>query len=309
MRLPGNDTSPLAKGESSAPPMDADTLGLASGLAMLGIHMASDLVGLARAGVLHELIVDAADHRNLEQHATEAVRVHTSVAAERVSRLSQANARAEAAELRVKELERQCAEAEAKRPVSLSLQIHPQLQRGGMAHARTQTPILTRNQASVSTQAPLPQEAAAAAKQQLQHYQQLEQRAQEEARATVLPLLQRSVHAAEAAERSALQKVQDTQKLLEAIGFTAERRAREAAAATADRAAAAEDRLAAFDERVAAAKASLVTARKFEVQLAVLCRSLSELEEENNGLEDTTIGLYDFWQRAKEGPCRRCSES
>ena len=104
--------------------MDADTLGLASGLAMLGIYVVSDLVELARAGVLHELIVTAADHQNLEQHATEAVRVHTSVAAERVSRLSQANARAEAAELRVKEVERQCVEAEAKRPVSLSLHFH-----------------------------------------------------------------------------------------------------------------------------------------------------------------------------------------
>jgi hypothetical protein len=167
------------------------------------------------------------------------------VAAERVSRLSQANARAEAAELRVKELERQCAEAEAKRPVSLSLQIHPQLKRGGMAHARTQTPILIKDQISVSTQAPSPQEAAAAAKQQRQLYHQLEERAQEQARDSVVPLLQRSVDAAEAAERSALQKVQDTKKLLEAIRCTAERRAREAAAATADRVAAAVDRAAA----------------------------------------------------------------
>ena len=94
-------------------------------------------------------------------------------------------------------------------PVSVAVQIHPQLKRGGMAHARTQTPILIRTQKSVSTQAPLKQEAAAA-RQQLQHYQQLEERAQEKAHAAVLPLLQRSVDAAEAAERSALQKVQDT---------------------------------------------------------------------------------------------------
>ena len=140
------------------------------------------------------------------------------MAAERVSRLSQANTRAAAAELRVKELERQCAEAEAKRPVSLSLQIHPQLKRGGMAHACTQTPILIRDHISVSTQAPFPQEAATAAKQQRQHYQQLEERAQERARDAVVPLLQRSVDAAEAAERSVLQKVQYTQKLLEGGG-------------------------------------------------------------------------------------------
>ena len=80
--------------------MDAETLGLASGLAMLGIYNVSDLVELARAGLLHEMIVDAAG-RQLEQHVTDAVIVHTSLAAERVSRLSQANARAEAAELRV----------------------------------------------------------------------------------------------------------------------------------------------------------------------------------------------------------------
>ena len=289
--------------------MDAEALGLASGLAMLGIYMVSDLVGLARAGLLHELIVDAADHQNLEQHATEAVRLHTSVAAERVSRLSQANARAAAAELRVKELERQCAEAEAKRPVSLSLQIHPQLRRGDMAHSRTQTPTLIKDQISVSTQAPSPKEAAAAAQQQRQHYQQLEERARDKARESVVPLLQRSVDAAEAAERSALQKVQDTKKLLEAIRCTAERRAREAAAATADRVAAAVDRAAACEERAAAANASLVTAHESEVELAVLCRCLSEQEEENIDLEDTIMGLYEFLQRAREGPCRHCSES
>ena len=43
--------------------MDADNLGLASGLAMLGIYMVSDLVELARAGLLHEMIVDAADRQ------------------------------------------------------------------------------------------------------------------------------------------------------------------------------------------------------------------------------------------------------
>ena len=87
--------------------LDAETLGLASGLAMLGIYVVSDLVELARDGLLDEMIADAADRQNLEHRVTDAVSVHASVAAERASRLSQANARAEAAELRVKELERQ----------------------------------------------------------------------------------------------------------------------------------------------------------------------------------------------------------
>ena len=96
--------------------------------------------------------------------------------------------------------------------------------------------------------------------------------------------------------------LQDTKKLLEAIRCTAERRAREAAAATADRVAAAVDRAAACEERAAAANASLVTAHESEVELAVLCRCLSEQEEENIDLEDTIMGLYEFLQRAREGP-------
>ena len=55
--------------------MDADTLGLASELAMLGIYNVSDLVEMARASLLHVMIVDAAD-RQLEQHVTDAVSVH-----------------------------------------------------------------------------------------------------------------------------------------------------------------------------------------------------------------------------------------
>ena len=288
---------------------DSDTLGLASGLAMLGIYMVSDLVELARAGVLHEMIVDAADHKNLEQHATEAVRVHTSVAAERVSRLSQVNARAEAAELRVKELERQCAEAEAKRPVSLSLQIHPQLKRGGMANARTQTPTLMTGNVSVATQAPSSQVAAADSKhqheQQLRLEQQMEESARQRAHDVLLPVLKRAITAAEAADRVVSEKQVLAQRCMESVRLMAERRAREAAAAAADRAAAAE-------ERAAAAEASLVINNnymEFMVELAVLCTCLSELEEENMDLQDTMLGLYEFLRKARQGPCRWCSES
>ena len=111
--------------------MEADTLGLASALAMLGIYNVAELVELARAALLDTMIVVAVDQKNLEQRVAEAVIVHTAVAAERVSRLSQADARAATAEQRAMELERRCAEAEAKGPVSLSLQVHPQLWRGG----------------------------------------------------------------------------------------------------------------------------------------------------------------------------------
>ena len=235
--------------------MDADNLGLASGLAMLGIYMVSDLVELARAGLLHEMIVDAADRQNLEQRVIDAVSVHTSVAAKRVSRLSQANTRAAAAELRVKELERQCAEAEAKRPVSLSLQIHPQLKRGGMVNARTQTPTLMTGNVSVATQAPLSHVTAAVAKhqheQQLRLEQQMEESARQRAQNVLLPVLERAITAAEAADRVVSEKQVLAQRCMESVRLMAERRAQEAAAAAADRAAAAE-------ERAAAAEASLV---------------------------------------------------
>ena len=287
--------------------MDADTLGLASGLAMLGIYNVSDLVELARAGLLHEMIVHAAD-RQLEQHVTDAVIVHTSLAAERVSRLSQANARAEATELRVSELERQCAEAEAKRPVSLSLQIHPQLKRGGMVNARTQTPTLMAGHASVATQAPSSQVAAAVAKhqheQQLRLEQQMEESARQRAQHMLLPVLERAITAAEAADRVVSEKQVLAQRCMESVRLMAERRAREAAAAAADRTAAAE-------ERAAAAEASLVIYNgiEFVVELAVLCTCLSELEEENMDLGDTVLGYQELLRRAREGPCRHCSEA
>ena len=287
--------------------MDADTLGLASGLAMLGIYNVSDLVELARAGLLHEMIVHAAD-RQLEQHVTDAVIVHTSLAAERVSRLSQANARAEAAELRVSELERQCAEAEAKRPVSLSLQIHPQLKRGGMVNARTQTPTLMTGNVSVATQAPSSQVAAAVAKhqheQQLRLEQQMEESARQRAQHVLLPVLERAITAAEAADRVVSEKQVLAQRCMESVRLMAERRAREAAAAAADRAAAAE-------ERAAAAEASLVIYNgiEFVVEMPVLCTCLSELEEENMDIGDTVLGYQELLRRAREGPCRHCSEA
>ena len=231
------------------------------------------------------------------------------MAAERVSRLSQANARAEAAELRVKELERQCAEAEAKRPVSLSLQIHPQLKRGGMVNARTQTPTLMTGNVSVATQVPSSQVVAAVAKhqheQQLRLEQQMEESARQRAHDVLLPVLKRAITAAEAADRVVSEKQVLAQRCMESVRLMAERRAREAAAAAADRAAAAE-------ERAAAAEASLVinyNGIEFAVELAVLCTCLSELEEWNMDLGDTVLGYQELLRRAREGPCRHCSEA
>lgn len=225
--------------------------------------------------------------------------------------VSPRNARAEAAELRVKELERQCAEAEAKRPVSLSLQIHPQLQRGGMAHARTQTPIVMRDQISVSTQAPLPQEAAAAAKQQRQHYQQLEERAPKKACDALVPALERGVAAAEAAERAAAQQQQDAQRMLEAVRPTAERAACEAAAAAADREAVREERarlsvtqseLASL--RVVAALAEEERARgegevvKARERISWLERAEKHLRDELGGVREAYDMSHNEWMAA-----------
>ena len=57
-------------------------------------------------------------------------------------------------------------------PVSLSLQIHPQLQRGGMVNARTQTPVMHQEQRCASTQAPSPEMVAAVAEQDRKQQQQ-----------------------------------------------------------------------------------------------------------------------------------------
>ena len=80
--------------------MDSGTLGLASALAELGIYELADLVEMARAGGLHEMIVHvvAIDQGQLEQRLEQAVRIHKLAADRRAALLSQAEARAAAAE-------------------------------------------------------------------------------------------------------------------------------------------------------------------------------------------------------------------
>ena len=161
---------------------------------------------------------------------------------------------------------------------------------------------------SVATQAPSSQVAAAVAKhqheQQLRLEQQMEESARQRAQHMLLPVLERAITAAEAADRVVSEKQVLAQRCMESVRLMAERRAREAAAAAADRAAAAE-------ERAAAAEASLVIYNgiEFVVELAVLCTCLSELEEENMDLGDTVLGYQELLRRAREGPCRHCSEA
>ena len=81
--------------------------------------------------------------------------------------------------------------------------------------------------------------------------------------------------------------------MLHQVRLMAERKAREAAAATADMAAAAEERVAAVEERAAAANERLVCHTEFIVELAVLCDCVSELEEESMDLQDIMLGLYE----------------
>ena len=117
--------------------MDADILGLASALSLLGIYEVPVLVELARSGSLHELIVTEAEQRNLEQRVNEATIVHRLVADRRATQMAQAEERAAAAEWKQAEAEAKLAAATSCGPVSLSLQVHPQLRHGGMTHART----------------------------------------------------------------------------------------------------------------------------------------------------------------------------
>ena len=245
--------------------MDADTLGLACALADIAIYKPADLIELAREGVLNELVVTTAD--DLEQRAASAASVQSQVADRRAGALAQAEARAADADRRRKEAERKCsaaeercAAAEARGRVSLRLQIHPWLRRRGTATAGTQTPILSTHQVSVSTQAPSQELAAAVAEQQRKEQQLLQESARQRAQDVCLPVLVRALEAAETAERVASKKLQDTREAREAVRFTAEKRAREAAAAAADRAAAREDRVAS-SAVVAAAQSELASLR------------------------------------------------
>ena len=53
--------------------MDADTLGLATALSVLGIYGLADLVEMARANTLNEMILSAVELHDLEQHVAHAV--------------------------------------------------------------------------------------------------------------------------------------------------------------------------------------------------------------------------------------------
>ena len=145
----------------------------------------------------------AVEQQNLEQRAAEAVTLQSSLACRRAAQLSQADARAAEAERRQAEAEAKCAAAEARGPVALHLQVHPQLHRGDMVNARTQTPVLNKEQVSVSTQAPSPEVGAAVAEQQREEQRLLEASARERACEICLPVLVRALRAAEEAERMA----------------------------------------------------------------------------------------------------------
>lgn len=212
--------------------------------------------------------------------------------------LTQAEAPAAAAD------RRQLEAALAHQPVKLSVQILPHLHRARCMNARTQTPALMKTQVSVASQVPSSEVAAAAAKQQ-RHDKQLQAlSARQKARDELVPVLERAITAAEEAERRASEKQADVRRSWDCMRLMAERRAREAAAATADRRAAAE-------ERAAAAHLTASIERRYAVKLAVLCKCMSELEQENIGLEDTVWGLWEMLQTAKEGQyrCLFCSQA
>ena len=73
--------------DAASTEMDAHSQGLASALAELGISNLADLVDLARAGVLNEMILGAVEHHDLEQRVTEAVIVLAAAADRRSDRL------------------------------------------------------------------------------------------------------------------------------------------------------------------------------------------------------------------------------
>ena len=74
--------------------MDPGSRGLASALAWLGIHELADLVEMARAGNLHEMIIVAVDQGQLQQRVEQAMRILELAADRRAALLSQAEARA-----------------------------------------------------------------------------------------------------------------------------------------------------------------------------------------------------------------------
>ena len=78
----------------TSPGMDADTQGLASALALLGIYNVADLVELAHTGSLVEMILTAVEQQDLEQRATEVVSGLRAAAEQRGTHAAQAEARA-----------------------------------------------------------------------------------------------------------------------------------------------------------------------------------------------------------------------
>lgn len=290
--------------------MDPGSLGLASALAWLGIHELADLVEMARAGNLHEMIIVAVDQGQLQQRVEQAMRILELAADRRAALLSQAEARAAAAE----RLQRQAEARHAslpQQPTTLSVQVQQvsSTESGCLRNARTQTPTRMVAQVSVASQVPSSEMAAAAEMKQRQNEELLVLSARQRAHNDLLPVLERAIAAAEAAERTASERQADTHRTRHRVRLMAERKAREAAAATADRAAAEEERVAAVEERAAAANERRICHTEFIVELAVLCDCVSELEEENMDLQDTVMGRYEFLQKARQGPCRWCSES
>ena len=101
-------------------------------------------------------------------------------------------------------------------------------------------------QVSVATQVHVPSSeiAAAAEMKQRENEELLVLSARQRAHNDLLPVLERAIAAAEAAERMASERQADAHRTYNHVRLMAERKAREAAAATADRAAAAEERAA-----------------------------------------------------------------
>ena len=187
--------------------MDSGTLGLASALAELGIYELADLVEMARAGDLHEMIVVAVDQGQLEQRVEQAVRIHKLAADRRAALLSQAEARAAAAE----RLQRQ---AEARhtslpqKPIMPSVQVQQvsSTVSGCLRNASTQTPTRMMAQVSVATQVQSSEIAAAAEMKQRENEELLVLSARQRAHNDLLPVLERAIAAAEAAERMASER-------------------------------------------------------------------------------------------------------